>query len=248
VRLLKRWRYVAVLDERAMLCAAEVHVGPARQTFWTVLDRASGRMAERTHLLVGRSRLALSPGKLRLRDGGVQAELALTEEAGVDVTCGPVWTRKQAGVRAQGTLTLGDGPELKLDALAVIDDTAGYHPRVTDWRWAAGVGSAPDGRPLAFNLVQGVNDPPHGSERAVWLGGVPAEAPPVSFAEDLSSIACEDGSVLGFRREGARTRRDNLLVIAADYRCELGTFEGTLPGGVPLARGLGVIERHHARW
>jgi Protein of unknown function (DUF2804) len=247
-RPLKRWRYVAVLDERVMLCAADVHVGPARQTFWMALDRASGEMSERTHTLLRRGTLELAPGRLRLNDGGVKAELTLSEEPGVEVTCGPVWTRKQAGVRVEGTLALGDGRELRLDALAVIDDTAGYHPRVTDWRWAAGVGWAPDGTPLAFNLVQGVNDPPHGSERAVWIDGVPAETPPVRFAEDLSSIACEDGSVLGFQREGVRARRESLLLIAADYRCELGSFAGTLPGGVSLASGLGIVERHHARW
>jgi hypothetical protein len=247
VRLLKRWRYVAVLDEHVMLCAADVHVGPARQTFWIVLDRASGRLVERTRLF-RHGALELSPGKLRLRDGAVRADLTLAEGAGVDVTCGPVWTRKQAGGRVQGTLALGDGRELRLDASAVIDDTAGYHSRVTDWCWAAGVGAAPDGARLAFNLVQGVNDPPRGSERAVWVGGIPTEAPPVSFAEDLSSIGCEDGSVLRFAREAAHARQDNLLLVSADYRCELGSFTGTLPGGLALAHGLGVVERHHARW
>lgn len=231
-----------------MLCAADVHVGPLRQSFWAVLDRASGRMTQRTHLLPRRGALELSRGKLHLNDGSVRAELAFAENDGIATTCGPVWTRKQAGVRVTGTLSLDGDRELQLDALAVIDDTAGYHPRVTEWRWAAGVGLAPEGTPLAFNLVEGINDPPSGSERAVWVDGAAQEAPPVSFAEDLGSIRCEDGSTLGFSAEATRARRDNLLLVCSDYHSELGVFAGTLPGGIALAHGLGVVERHSARW
>ena len=136
----------------------------------------------------------------------------------------------------------------ELDALAVIDDTAGYHARHTEWWWAAGVGEATDGRAAAWNLVRGVNDPPTGSERAVWVGGEPHEPPPVSFTADLSSISCEDGSSLDFHAEAERSRRENLLIVKSDYRAPFGTFSGTLPGGIPLASGLGVCEHHRARW
>jgi hypothetical protein len=252
VRPLKRWRYVGVFDERVMLCAAEVHVGPVRQSFWAVLDRADGRLHQRTYLLPRPTRLDLAPGRLTLGDGPVRVELELEEDDGIEVTCphgaGQVWTRKQAGVRAHGTFALGEGPPLSLDAPAVIDDTAGYHARVTEWRWAAGVGHGPDGTPLAFNLVQGVNDPRSGSERAVWVASVPKEAPPVRFSEDLTSIRCEDGSQLGFAAEAERSRRENLLVVRSDYVCRFGSFAGTLPGGIAIQGGLGVMERHSARW
>jgi hypothetical protein len=110
------------------------------------------------------------------------------------------------------------------------------------------VGTDPKGRPLAFNLVEGVNDPSTGSERAVWVDGVPQEAPAVSFAADLTQIVAEDGSTLRFAAEAQRSRRENLLLVRSDYRAPFGVFGGTLPGGVELAHGLGVVEHHRARW
>jgi Protein of unknown function (DUF2804) len=251
-RPLKRWRYVGVFDERVMACAASVQVGPARQTFWAVLDRASTELRGRTRLLPRRGALDLTPGQLRIRDQAVLLDLALDEDKGIEATCPhgklEVWTRKQAGVCARGTLALGAQPPLRLDALAVIDDTAGYHARTTEWWWAAGVGVSPDGTPVAFNLVQGVNDPPSGSERAVWVAGVPRESPPVRFSKDLSSIRCKDGSELSFAPEAQRSRSDNLLLVRSDYRAPFGRFSGKLPGGIALAHALGVVEHHRARW
>jgi hypothetical protein len=251
-RPLKRWRYVGVFGERFMICAAAVQVGPARQTFWAVFERASGALMEKTRLIPRPGALDLAPGRLRIRDEAVLLELALTEEEGIEATCphggAHVWTRKQAGVRAHGTLTLSARPPISIDAPAVIDDTAGYHARVTEWWWAAGVGSAPDGTPLAFNLVQGVNDPATGSERAVWVAGIPHEVAPVRFSGDLRSISSDDGSEVRFTSEAERSRRDNMLLIRSDYRAPFGTFEGTLPGGLQLAQAFGVVEHHRARW
>lgn len=251
-RPLKRWRYVAVFCEELMACAAAVQVGPARQSFWAVLDRCSGELRERTRLLPRRGLLDLTPGRLALRDGGVALELTLAEETGVRVRCrhgrGWISTRKQAGIGARGTISIDGGPRRAIDALAVVDDTAGYHARVTEWHWAAGVGVGNDGAPLAFNLVEGVNDPPSGSERAVWIAGEPHETQPVSFAVDLTGVSCLDGCQLGFVAEARRARRENLLLVRSEYRAPFGTFTGTLPGGVELAHGLGVIEHHRARW
>ena len=274
-RPLKRWRYVGVFGEQVMICAASIQVGPARQTFWAVFERTStldlpsgaypggrtqrahgrqagGAMTERTRLIPRRGSLDLTPGRLRIRDVEILLDLSLDEDDGIEVTCpngeAYVWTRKQAGVRAQGTLTLGARPPLEIEALAVIDDTAGYHARVTEWWWAAGVGAGPDGTPLAFNLVQGVNDPPSGSERAVWIAGVPHEAQPVRFSDDLRTIEASDGSQLCFAPEAERSHRDNLLLVRSDYRAPFGAFSGALPGGVPLAQALGVVEHHRARW
>lgn len=256
-RPLKRWRYVGVFDEQVMICAASIQVGPARQIFWGIYDRTGlvpggGTIIERTRMIPRRGVLDLAQGRLCIRDDEVLLELTLEEEDGIEATCpngdAYVWTRKQAGVRAQGTLTLGARPPLEIDALAVIDDTAGYHARVTEWWWAAGVGSGLQGTPLAFNLVQGVNDPPSGSERAIWVAGTPHEAPPVRFAADLSAISAEDGSRLDFVPEAERSRRENLLLIRSDYRAPFGTFSGTLPGGIPLEHALGVVEHHRARW
>ncbi len=251
-RPLKRWRYVGVFDEQFMICAASVQVGPARQTFWAVFERDSGVLTERTRMIPRRGALDLTPGRLRIRDGAVLLDIALDEDDGIEAKCPNgnafVWTRKQAGVRAHGQLVLGARPPIAIDALAVIDDTAGYHARVTEWWWAAGVGTGSNGVPLAFNLVQGVNDLPSGSERTVWVAGVPHETPSVRFAEDLRTIASDDGSRLHFIPEAERSRRDNLLLVRSDYRAPFGAFSGALPGGIELAHAVGVIEHHRARW
>ncbi len=252
-RPLKRWRYVGIFCEELMACAAIVRVGPARQAFWAVVSRGEDRrLLERTHTLAGRRAVELTPGRLRVRDGGVALNLALAEDAGIEALCphgrGYVWTRKQAGIRASGTVTLDGGPPRTIEALAVVDDTAGYHARVTEWRWAAGVGVDPAGTPLAFNLVEGVNDPPSDSERAVWVAGEPHEVAAVHFAPDLSRIESADGSRLRFTPEAQRSRHENLLLVRSDYRAPFGAFAGTLPGGVELAHGIGVVEHHRARW
>jgi hypothetical protein len=254
-RPLKRWRYVGVFCEQLMVCAASVQVGPARQTFWAVFERASGLMLQRTRLIPRGVALDLTPGRLRIRDENVLLDLVLEEEDGVEVVCphgrSYIWTRKQAGVRARGTLAFDPHTSrapIEIDACAVVDDTAGYHARVTEWWWAAGIGSGPDGTPLAFNLVQGVNDPPSGSERAVWVAGVPHETPPVRFRGDLHSIACDDGSEVRFAPEAERSRRENLLLVRSDYRAPFGWFSGALPGGIPLEHAFGVVEHHRARW
>jgi Protein of unknown function (DUF2804) len=253
-RPLKRWRYVGVFCEQLMACAAVVHVGPLRQSFWALYDRDGDELRERTRLRPRRGEVVLAPGSLAVRDPGrgVELELQLEEQDGIEATCphgsGTVWTRKQAGVAASGRLALDGGAARPLQARAVIDDTAGHHSRHTQWSWSAGVGQARDGRALAWNLVSGVNDPPQGSERAVWVGSEATEAPPVSFAEDLSHIRCEDGSELRFTAEVGRRRRDELLVIASDYRAPFGSFAGELPGHLELVSGLGVMEYHRARW
>jgi hypothetical protein len=137
-----------------------------------------------------------------------------------------------------------DGRPLTLQASAIIDDTAAYYERHTRWRWSAGVGSDASGATVAWNLVQGVNDPPHDSERTVWIDGEPREAPPVTFADDLSAVGG-----LRFAAEATRERRQNLLLVRSRYRQPFGTFSGVVPGtSAALAHGLGVMEEHDVRW
>ena len=180
-----------------------------------------------------------------MRDGDVRIELELEETAGVETVSAAgeqyAWTRKQGGVRARGTVWI-EGRERPLDARAVIDDTAGYHPRHTRWSWSAGVGMAGD-RELAWNLVEGINDAPSGSERTVWVDGEPSEAPPSSFAANLSSV-----DELRFHPEAELRNDQNLLLIRSSYRQPFGTFSGVLPGGLALTEGYGVMEHHDVWW
>jgi len=243
-RPLKAWRYVGVYGPELMVCAATARIGRARQSFWAVWDRTTGRLRERTRL--GRGRVTLTPGLTRIREAGVQVEIELVERAGIETVCASgdsyAWTRKQGGVRARGTVTL-DGIERRLDARAVIDDTAAYYERHTSWCWSAGVGSDESGRAVAWNLVQGVNDPPRDSERTVWIDGDPHEPGPVQFGADLRSVGG-----LHFHEEAARVRDENLGLIRSRYRQPFGTFTGEPAPGLLLAEGYGVMESHDVWW
>ena len=144
---------------------------------------------------------------------------------------------------------LVDGAERPLVARGVVDDTAGYHARHTAWCWSAGVGTSSAGAPVGWNLVAGVHDAPAASERTLWLGGDPTEVGPVRFGDGLDEVAAQDGSwALRFAAEAVREREDRLGPLRSRYEQPFGTFAGGLPGGVELAEGFGVMERHDAKW
>ena len=244
LRPLKAWRYVGVYGPELMLCLGVVRVGRARQAFWAVWDRRRGRLHERTTMGSGRMRLA--PGSARVLERDVQIDLRLEETAGIETVCPTgesyAWTRKQGGIKAEGTIALAGEPRT-FEARAMIDDTAAYYERHTSWRWSAGVGRAADGRALAWNLVAGVNDPPHSSERTLWIDGEPREVGPCVFAEDLTSV-----DQLRFSAEAVRESDENLLLLRSRYRQPFGTFSGRFPEGIELAEGYGVMEDHEAWW
>jgi Protein of unknown function (DUF2804) len=248
-RLLKRWRYVGVFGSELSLCVGSVRVGPFRQSFWAVWDRAGGKLLERTVLRTGGVRL--EPELVKVNDGSVEIALRLEEGPGIEVVTpydrGYVWTRKQAGVLACGSVAL-EGGSREVDGRAFVDDWAGYPPRHISWLWSAGLGTDVAGRSLAWNLVTGVNDGERNSERTVWIDSDPREVEPVTFASDLSTIGFADGGELQFRCEAVRRREDRLLLIRSSYEQPFGSFTGSLPGGVELREGYGVMERHEAVW
>jgi hypothetical protein len=243
-RPLKAWRYIGVYGPELMLCLASIRIGPARQAFWAVWDRRHRRLFERTTL--GRGGVRLAPGRAQVTDRDLQLDLELDESAGIETVCPSGraygWTRKQGGVPARGRLML-DGEPRELTGRAVIDDTSAYYQRHTTWSWCAGVGTAGDGRALAWNLVSGVNDPDASSERTVWVDGDPHEPPPCTFAPDLTRV-----DALAFEAEATREHDENLLLVRSSYRQPFGTFSGALPGSVELAEGYGVMEAHDVWW
>jgi hypothetical protein len=245
----KRWRYVGVYGPELMLCAARVQVGPFRQSFWAIWDRAGSRRFSGTRQRPGGHEVAFDGPAVELRADGVSASLRLGEGAPIEAICrsgrGWGWTRKRAGLPVRGTVSAG-GHTWEVEARAVDDVSAGYHRRHTSWRWSAGVGTAADGREVAWNLVTGINDPPRHSERAIWVSGTPTEPGPVAFS-GLEAVEFEDGERLSFAGESERARDDNLLLFRSRYLHRFGRFEGSL-GGVELADGFGVMEEHEAVW
>jgi hypothetical protein len=248
-RLRKRWRYVGVYAEEVMLCAARVQIGPLRQSFWALWDREGQRRHAHTRLWPG-NEVTMDGPEVGLQAGDVSARLHFGEGTPVEAVCpsgerGYGWTRKRAGVPVSGTIEAG-GRRWQVEAPGVDDESAGYHQRHTSWHWSAGVGRSTDGKAVAWNLVQGMNDPPQRSERAIWLDAAPSEPNPVSFS-GLEAIDFGDGERILFDAESERVRDDNLLLIRSRYRHLFGTFRGSL-GGVELEQGFGVMESHEAVW
>jgi hypothetical protein len=268
----KRWRYVAAFSNELLLCAARVNVGPLGQTFWLIWDREGRRMWERTRLVApgargevwtegagGEGRVDHSPDegstvRIEASDPGtgeVRAFLRTDGGAWVEAVCPSgegqyVWTRKRADVEVECDVRIGER-RWRVSARGMEDESAGYHPHHTVWSWSSGVGRARSGQSVGWNLVSGINDPAERSERAIWVDGHPTEPGPVAF-DDLDAIAFDDGSRLEFAAECERRREENRLLVHYEYRQPFGTFTGTLPGGLELERGLGVMEHHDARW
>lgn len=267
----KRWRYVGAYCDELMLCAARVEVGPLGQTFWAVWERREQRLLERTVTRLPGSRgqvwsedeagkaVAHAPDDGSLvriegshpQAGAVRGFLRFGGGTWVESVCsngegGYTWTRKRAGVPVECDLRIG-GRRVQAQARGVEDESAGYHPRHTVWSWAAGVGELRDGRPVAWNLVDGVNDPPQRSERAIWVEGEPSEPGPVAF-DGLEAVRFHDGAGLRFVQECERRRTEDRMILRYSYRQPFGSFSGTLPGGLELDRGLGVMEHHDAVW
>jgi Protein of unknown function (DUF2804) len=244
-RPLKAWRCVGIFSTQLMVCAAQVRVGPARQAFWALWDREHGSLYERTRM--GRGDVELATGSLRIGAPGIIIAVDLSEAAGIETVCPTgasyAWTRKQGGIPASGTVTIGEQVRPLTDARAIVDDTAAFYERHTHWRWCAGVGTATDGRALAWNLVTGVNDPLHNSERTIWIDGVSHEPPPQPIDPELTHAG-----PLRFTAEATRRRAENRLLVRSRYRQPFGTFSGSLPGGPQLATGLGVMEDHDVWW
>jgi hypothetical protein len=245
----KRWRYVGVFGPELMLCAARAQVGPLSQSFWVMWDREGRRHSDHTVLRPGSRQVTIDGPNLEIDSRGLRASLRLGECAPIESICpsgsGWGWTRKRAGVPIEGTVET-PGRVWKIAAHGVDDESAGYHQRHTRWSWSAGVGRAADGRSLAWNLVEGVNDPAERSERAIWVEGEPFEPPPVTFKE-MDGIEFADGKLLSFDSESAHARNENFLVVRSSYRHRFGTFAGSL-GDLQLAEGCGVMEKHDAGW
>ena len=243
-RPLKRWCWVGVFGPELMLCAGDAHIGPLSRRWWAIA-LPDGTLRERT--TPGRGGVRVSPDRLSVDAAGARIEIELEPADGVEVASPAgeewIWTRKRGGVRATGIVGL-DGRTRNVKAEAVIDESAGYHPRHTAWHWSAGVGRCDGGERVAWNLVAGVHDAAAASERTVWVNGEPREVGSVAFADDLSAVGD-----LRFSEWCSREEHTNRLIFRSDYRQPFGTFSGELPGGGPrLAEGYGVMEEHDVRW
>ena len=266
----KRWRYLGAFADEFMLCAARVKVGPLMQTFWALYDRREDRLLEQTVNPIPGARGEVwsedgeGAGVMFAHNGGTLMRIQAEHPEAGDVRCflragsgvwvesvcpngagAYVWTRKRI-VPVTCDIRIGD-QRFEIDATGIEDESAGYHPRHTVWSWSAGAGTLTDGRSVGWNLVEGVNDPPERSERAIWVEGEPFEPAPVEF-DGLEAVRFDDGSRLEFAAEAERVANEDRRLVKVSYRQPFGTFAGTLPGGLELEHGLGVMEHHDALW
>ena len=179
-QLRKRWRYVGLFADELMLCAARAEVGPLTQSFWVLWDRRARRQWAHTALRPGSREVTLEGPRLEIDGPGLRASLWLGEVEPIETACpsgrAMAWTRKRVGMPVEGTVEV-PGRRWEVAGRGVDDESAGHHRRHTSWRWSAGVGGSEDGRAVAWNLVEGINDPLTGSERAIWIDGEPSEGP-----------------------------------------------------------------------
>src|SRR2546423_3543818 len=162
-RPLKRWRSVGAYDTDVMVCVCDVRIGPVPQRFWAVAERGRPIVTRTT---TGAGGVRIEGPRATVDADGVSIDLVVEESDGIETVhpsgrSGYVWTRKQAGVPVRGLVEVG-GRRHEIDALGVVDDTAGYHQRRTEWRWCAGAGRLVDGPVVGWNLVAGGKDAPGG--------------------------------------------------------------------------------------
>lgn len=197
--------------------------------------------------------LALADG--RPLSARVEAEAAIPAVLATR-TPGGGWnvTQKLAGAPATGAITLGE-VTVPLHGGAWTDWSCGRQDRDTTWRWAAGVGTSPDGTPVGINVSTGMNGIGD-REDLVWWAGRPQRVGLAHLAPTGPDPAGDwtvggDGWSLAFEPVGARTANDDLWVFRSRYVQPIGCFSGTVPdpSGRPVPVRLhGVTEDHRVRW
>ena len=162
-----------------------------------------------------------------------------------------IWTRKQ-GARARARARwCSTARRSRSTRSGCVDESAGYHARAHRLGVVGGRRRAlTDGRAVGWNLVTGLHD---ARDRA-------ASARSGSTARRPRRRRCRSRAA---RRDRVRRRRASCAFAAeatrrahattsalfrSDYVQPFGTFTGTLPGGLELAEGRGVMERHSALW
>ena len=233
-----------------MLCAARAEVGPLTPVVLGDAGTAQGASA---------SPHRAPPRQPRGDDGraaagdrlapGLRASLLLGECAPIESICpsgsGWGWTRKRAGMPIEGTVEAA-GRRWEVAGRGVDDESAGYHQRQTSWLWSAGVGGAPTAAPLAWNLVEGINDPPERQRAGDLARRRPARAAPGLLPRPRRDRVRRRRAARVRLRVGP-ARNENFLLIRSRYRHRFGTFSGSLDG-LALAEGFGVMEEHDAVW
>ena len=221
-----------------MLCVGDARVAGMRQRWWAVA-LPDGSLFE------GSRGVSVEAGRVHVR-GVLDLELALP--AGVEVVSphgrSYVWTTQaRAGARARHR----DAPAARRSSWTATTASSTTPPATTHGtrpgggrRGSAAATTGARWRGTSWTACttrSRTASAPSGSTAAAQ------EVPPQEFADDLSRVGD-----LEFREWSARESNRNLLVMRNRYRQPFGEFSGTLPGGLALAEGYGVMEGHDVLW
>jgi hypothetical protein len=136
------------------------------------------------------------------------------------------------------------------------DYSHGLLARQTRWRWAFLLGKAPDGTPLAVNLVEGFVGEP---ECGAWLGRelYPLAEGRFTFnrerpLEPWTIVTADGGVSLRFTPASVHREEKDLGVVRSRFLQPVGTFQGTVTipgrGVLEVQDAVGVVEDQDVAW
>ena len=192
-------------------------------------DRGRGQARGRARArLPARGRGRLGRGDLSHRRGG---QLRLDAQA--------TWSRSRCDVR------IGDASDPDARRAGSRTSPAAITPTTRSGTGRPGVGETRDGRAVGWNLVGRAQRPGAGL-RARDLGRRRRRRR--AAAGELRRPRGDRASATARLEFSAETERrsEQSRPFAYSYRQPFGTFTGSLPGGLELASGLGVMEHHEA--
>ncbi len=274
----KRWQWFAAFDDAVAVGGAVVDAGLVGTAFLWVADRGTGELLVDADLVVPAplvsvatepasgvvARVDLPRRRLRVtrtgeavavdaRFAGADVALAAStaDREAVSAVCpvpdrdrGVNVTQKETGVPFEGHVAVDDTHDF--DGVGALDYSHGLLARETTWRWAIGSCTAADGTPVGFNLASGFND---GLENAAWVDGDPEPVGEATIEADGDAWRAESacGTVdVALAVEGSREEDLDVGLIASRYSQPFGNWSGTVAGHD--VEGVGVAERHLARW
>ena len=259
-----------------MLCAARVQVGPVGQTFWAIWERAEGTLHERTKTIAPGSpgarsgpratRAATRAGSTGRRRAAVPWSGSRRPPGPTASACAPSCTRargrgsRRSARPGRTTTTSGRASGWSRSSATCGSASAGSGPRRAGSRTSPaaitrthGLGLVGwrrrDPRRPGGRLEPGRRDQrPRAGLRARALG---RRRPRRRAAAGALRWPRRDRGRRGAARVHAprpSARKEQRRPFAYTYRQPFGSFAGTLPGGLELASGLGVMEHHEASW
>lgn len=144
------------------------------------------------------------------------------------------FTQKTNLLETTGKIKIA-GRKISLDgAWGGLDYSAGYFPRITEWRWAFAMGRLADGKRIGLNLADG-NNLGGQNENALWLGDKLFRLAPAQFFFDRKNVVAnwklktdDDLINLTFTPKGVHREDREYVLVRSRFAQVLGRYDGTI--------------------